>query len=169
MKSGIDAQTAWTISTGSPSVVVAVVDTGVRYEHPDLLSVDVGGHLLPGYDMISDAGVANDGDGRDADASDPGDWITDAEAAQSGGPFEDCDVEDSSWHGTQVSGLIGALTDNGLGMASVAPQRAHPAGARARQVRRLRLGHHRRRCAGRPGSRCRATPANPTPAQRAST
>ena len=120
VKSGIDAETAWSIGTGSPSVVVAVVDTGVRYEHPDLLSVDVGGVLLPGYDMISDPGVANDGDGRDADASDPGDWITDAEAAQSGGPFEHCDVEDSSWHGTQVSGLIAALTDNGLGMASVA-------------------------------------------------
>jgi serine protease len=120
VKAGIDAQTAWSLTTGSASLVVAVVDTGVRYEHPDLLSIDVGGHLLPGYDMISDAGVANDGDGRDADASDPGDWITDAEAAQSGGPFEDCDVEDSSWHGTQVSGLIGALTDNGLGMASVA-------------------------------------------------
>lgn len=120
VKAGIDAQGAWSLSTGSASVVVAVVDTGVRYEHPDLLSVEVGGHLLPGYDMIADADVANDGDGRDADASDPGDWITDAEAAQPGGPFEDCAVEDSSWHGTQVSGLIGALTDNGLGMASVA-------------------------------------------------
>ena len=42
------------MTTGSPGIVVAVVDTGVRYEHPDLLSVAVEGRLLPGYDMTSD-------------------------------------------------------------------------------------------------------------------
>jgi hypothetical protein len=46
-----------------------VVDTGVRYEHPDILAVGAGGNLLPGYDMISDVSTANDGDGRDADPS----------------------------------------------------------------------------------------------------
>jgi serine protease len=120
VKSGIDAQAAWPISTGSDGIVVAIVDTGVRFEHPDLLSVQAGGHLLPGYDMISDATMANDGDGRDDDASDPGDWVGADEAAQSNGPFEGCSAKDSSWHGTQVAGLVGALTDNGLGMASVA-------------------------------------------------
>ena len=81
----------------------------------------VGGNLLPGYDMISDVDVANDGDGRDADPSDPGDWLTLAEVSKVGGPFEDCasTAEDSSWHGTQTSGVIAALTNNGIGMAGV--------------------------------------------------
>jgi serine protease len=91
--------------------VVADIDTGVRFEHPDLLAVAAGGNLLPGYDMISDVDVANDGDGRDADASDPGDWVTQAELSQVDGPFHACDPspEDSSWHGTQVAGIIAAL------------------------------------------------------------
>ena len=56
------------MTTGSLDMVVAVVDTGVRYEHPDLLEVAVGSNLLAGYDMTSDPAAAND-DGRDADAS----------------------------------------------------------------------------------------------------
>ncbi len=115
--SSIDAEPAWSVSTGSPSVVVAVLDTGVRFEHPDLRSVASGGNLLDGWDFVSDLDVANDGDGRDPDASDPGDWVTKDEAAAGG----ICEGEEasSSWHGTMVSGLIGALTDNRLGMASV--------------------------------------------------
>ena len=69
----INAYAAWDITTGSPSTVVAVVDTGYR-PHEDLA-----GRLLPGYDFISDPQVANDGDGRDADPSDPGDWISAAD------------------------------------------------------------------------------------------
>jgi len=61
---------------GSPGVVIAVIDTGVRFEHPDLLAIAAGGNLLPGYDLVSDVNVANDGHGRDPDASDPGDWMT---------------------------------------------------------------------------------------------
>ena len=122
VKSSIDAETAWSVTTGSASVVVAVLDTGVRFEHPDLRAVAAGGNLLPGYDMVSDVAVANDGNGRDADASDPGDWLTQAEASQPDGPFEGCadGGENSSWHGTQTAGLIAALTNNGIGMASVA-------------------------------------------------
>ncbi len=71
--------------------------------------------------MISDVPTANDGDGRDADPSDPGDWLTLSEVRQRSSPFYGCatTAEDSSWHGTQTSGLIGALTNNGMGMASV--------------------------------------------------
>ena len=121
VRSAINAEAAWNYTLGNPSVVVAVIDTGVRFDHPDLMRAAIGGNLLPGYDLISDADVANDGDGRDADPSDPGDWLTSAEITQSGGVFEDCadSPEDSSWHGTQTAGLIAALTNNGIGISSV--------------------------------------------------
>jgi len=129
--SSIDIESAWNVTLGNPTVVVADIDTGVRFDHPDLLAVAAGGKLLPGYNMISNVFVANDGDGRDADASDPGDWITAAEANNRFGPFYKCTpfdpgtgkyaAEDSSWHGTQVSGILAALTNNGIGMAGVAP------------------------------------------------
>ncbi len=125
--SAINATGAWNTTMGTSSVVVAVLDTGVRFEHPDLR-----GKLLPGYDFIADHGEglahANDGNGRDADASDPGDWVTTAEVNNSSGTFYQCTTpdssgnytgENSSWHGTQVSGIIGAATNNGIGMASV--------------------------------------------------
>ena len=119
--SSIDVGRAWDVTTGSPGIVVAVLDTGVHFEHPDLRTVGTGGNLLPGYDMVSDTDIANDGDARDPDAADPGDWITQADIAP-GGPLEGCDEgpTDSSWHGTQVAGVIAAMTDNGIGMASVA-------------------------------------------------
>jgi serine protease len=121
VRASLDIETAWNVTTGSPSIVVAVIDTGVRFDHRDLLRASAGGNLLPGYDMISDVPTANDGDGRDADPSDPGDWLTLDEVQRRSSPFYQCDTvaEDSSWHGTQTSGLIGALTNNGLGMASV--------------------------------------------------
>jgi serine protease len=128
VKSSIDVESAWAITTGSPSVVVAVLDSGIRFDHPDMQPVSAGGNLLQGYDMISNLGVANDGDGRDGDPSDPGDWVTAAEANLVGGEFYKCTTldssgrytaESSSWHGTQTAGLIGAGTNNGIGMASV--------------------------------------------------
>ncbi len=103
--SAINAVGAWAITPGSASVTVAVLDTGVRFEHPDLA-----GKLWPGYDFVSRDSNANDGGGRDADASDPGDWSTASDT---------CGASDSSWHGTQVAGLVGAATDNGIGVAGV--------------------------------------------------
>ena len=115
LRSAVNAQAAWDRVTGSASVVVAVVDTGVLAGH-----LDLAGAVLPGYDFIADVATANDGDGRDPDASDPGDWITSAENTKRGGPFEGCGVSPSSWHGTQVAGLVGAVANNGLGMAGTA-------------------------------------------------
>lgn len=114
VKSAIDAETAWAVTRGNPNVIVAVLDTGVRFDHADLKT-----KLLSGYDMISDAVIAGDGDGRDADASDPGDFVSAADKAANPGTFDGCDVGDSSWHGTQTASLVGAATGNGIGMASI--------------------------------------------------
>jgi serine protease len=119
--SAVDAQTAWDTINGSNGIVVADIDTGLRYEHPDLGIAANGGRLLPGYDFISpDAAgplTANDGNGRDADPSDPGDWVSDADLNNQF--FQGCDQSDSSWHGTRVAGILGALTDNAVGVAGM--------------------------------------------------
>ena len=52
-RSAIDAVTAWDRSQGSAAMIVAVLDTGVRFNHPDLA-----GKLLPGYDMVDDAAIS---------------------------------------------------------------------------------------------------------------
>jgi serine protease len=117
--SSIDIETAWARTTGSPSVVVAVLDTGVRFEHPDLGRVAAGGKLLPGYDFVTNVTVANDGSGRDSDPSDPGDWVTTSETTTS--TFRDCLAADSSWHGTATASLVGASTNDAVGMAGTAP------------------------------------------------
>ncbi|TWG93021.1 serine protease, partial [Luteimonas sp. J16] len=95
---GLNLPSAWDKSTGA-GVVVAVLDTGIT-SHSDL-----NGNRLPGYDFISNATVAGDGNGRDSDPSDPGDFY---------GGYA------SSWHGTHVAGTIAALTNNGVGAAGVA-------------------------------------------------
>ena len=105
---------AWDITTGSSSVVVAVLDTGYT-DHPDLDPA----RLVPGYDFISDSDTANDGDGRDNDPHDPGDWITYTESNTFDGPFEDCFVENSSWHGTHLVGIIAATANNSIGVAGI--------------------------------------------------
>ena len=108
---GANLPGAWDVTTGSSAVVVAVLDTGIL-DHAELV-----GRTLPGYDLVNDAVVANDGDGRDNDPSDPGDWITAEESVSE--TFGGCDVSDSSWHGTHVAGTIGAASNNGSGVAGI--------------------------------------------------
>src|SRR5690606_31596802 len=95
---GIRADQAWDLATGA-GVVVAVLDTGST-SHSDLNA-----NTISGYDMISDATTGGDGNGRDSDPSDPGDYY--------GG-------NSSSWHGTHVAGTVAARTNNGVGVAGTA-------------------------------------------------
>jgi serine protease len=106
---GIRMPGAWNFSTGS-GINVAVIDTGYR-PHADLA-----GQVLPGYDFIASTALAGDGNGRDADAQDPGDWLT-ASQCGAGSPAQD---QSSSWHGTHVAGTIAAKANNGTGVAGVA-------------------------------------------------
>jgi serine protease len=102
--SGVNAEAAWTVQPDSSAIVVAVVDTGIL-PHPDL-----DGRVLPGYDFITDPGRARDGDARDPNPRDEGDWTTDNEC---GGPF------DSFFHGLFIAGQIAANTNNGIGVAGL--------------------------------------------------
>lgn len=104
---GLRAPTAWDLTTGS-GVVVAVLDTGYR-PHADLAA-----NIVGGYDFIGDTFIANDGNGRDSDAQDPGDWYSNSECGAGSGS------SDSSWHGTHVAGTIAAVTNNASGVAGVA-------------------------------------------------
>jgi serine protease len=102
---GANLTFAWDITVGSDNVVIGVLDTGIR-PHKDLE-----GRIIPGMDMISDTFTGADGDGRDPDATDPGDFITD---------LDGCGFSSSSsWHGTHVAGTIGANSGNGLGVSGV--------------------------------------------------
>lgn len=107
---GINLPNAWDITTGLFSVNIAVIDSGILHH------ADLNGRLLPGYDFISDIKMANDGDGRDNDPTDPGNWVTAEEAATT---FPGCSVSNSSWHGTHVTGIIGAASNNGIGIAGI--------------------------------------------------
>lgn len=113
----VKAPLLWGTTTGSADVVVAVIDTGIT-DHPDL-----NGQLVPGYDFVSDAAMGNDGDGRDPDPADPGDWVSQADV-NSGRFGSYCDsswISSSSWHGTHVAGTIAAIQDNSYGISGVAP------------------------------------------------
>jgi serine protease len=110
---GANVASAWQTTQGSPSVVVAVLDTGILFDHPDIAGSP---NLVAGYDFISNSAMANDGDGRDADPSDSGDAINTNECAPGIPP----EPRPSSWHGSHVAGIVGVgRTDNGVGIAGV--------------------------------------------------
>ncbi len=104
---GVNQTAAWDIATGT-GIRVAVIDTGIT-PHSDLTGQTVGG-----YDFISDSAAARDGNARDSNPNDEGDWYGNNECG-AGIP-----ASNSSWHGTHVTGTIAALTNNARGVASMA-------------------------------------------------
>ena len=97
----INLPQAWDVATTrGQGTIVAVIDTGILSGHPDFA-----GQLIGGYDFISDADRAADGDGRDVDPEDEGDGNRPGE---------------SSYHGTHVAGTVAAATNNTIGVAGVA-------------------------------------------------
>ena len=99
---GTRAAQLWSTTRGSSDVVVGIIDTG-RTDHPDLV-----GTTVPGFDFISDATAARDGNQWDFDPSDEGDWCPE-------------DNTRSTWHGTHVHGTVNAVQDNGIGVSGLAP------------------------------------------------
>jgi len=103
---GLNLPGAWDLATGT-GVRVAVLDTG-KTSHPDLDA-----NWLGGYDFISSAAVAVDGNGRDPNPQDEGDWFLAGECGSATGA-------NSSWHGTHVAGTVAAVSNNNVGVAGVA-------------------------------------------------
>ncbi|MGD2007339.1 MAG: S8 family serine peptidase [Cellvibrionales bacterium] len=97
----INLPAAWDTTTGDPGITIAVIDTGIIAEHPDMQ-----GQLVDGYDFIADVSSAGDGDGIDPDPTDEGEG---SNAFRSG-----------NFHGLHVAGTIGAGGNNGTGIAGVA-------------------------------------------------
>lgn len=112
---GIRMPAAWDRERGSPSVVIAQLDTGI-IAHPDLDPDPLEIRILSGYDFITDPNTANDGDGRDPDPTDPGDW---AEPGDNCFDADNPELNDSSWHGLSVAGVMVAEADNDKDIAGI--------------------------------------------------
>ena len=100
----IGVESAWSITTGDPRIIVAVVDTGVDCTHEDLV-----GRCWINEDEIPDNGVDDDGNGY---VDDRAGWSFYKDSG---------DVGDVMRHGTHVTGIIAATMNNGKGIAGVAP------------------------------------------------
>lgn len=98
---GIDAASAWQITPGSASTVIAILDGGI-IPHADIAA----SRLLPGYNFVTNASTSSDGGGRDADPTDYGDW-----SVVNGCPTS------SSWHAPRVTIVVVSLETKNMGTA----------------------------------------------------
>ena len=105
---GLATPEAWKTTQGA-GVTVAVIDSGI-VKHPDLDA-----NVLPGYDFITEPSIARDGNGRDSDPTDQGNW-EEAGVCDTGS-----EASESNWHGTHVAGSIAAIMNNKRGIVGVAP------------------------------------------------
>lgn len=105
---GLATPEAWKTTQGA-GVTVAVIDSGI-VKHPDLDA-----NVLPGYDFITEPSIARDGNGRDSDPTDQGNW------EEAGVCDADAEASESNWHGTHVAGSIAAIMNNKRGIVGVAP------------------------------------------------
>ncbi len=105
---GSNADQAWNLGFLGAGKIVAVIDTGYRPH------IDLNANIINGYDFITNISTANDGNGRDPSALDPGDWTT------AGQCFAGSPARNSSWHGTHVAGTVAAVTNNAAGVAGMA-------------------------------------------------
>lgn len=120
----MDAPCAWGINPGNGNAIVAVADGGVRYFHQDLGGANwptTSGNIWINTAEIKDNGIDDDGNGY-VDDWIGWDWVTGVKGCKKG---EDCstpdnDPRDFGGHGTHCAGIIGALTNNAIGVAGTA-------------------------------------------------
>lgn len=105
----VNVRDAWRVATGDPSIIVAVLDDGVKYTHPDLAA-----NIWVNQGEIEGTGKDDDGNGYIDDVHGLNFTLNNGK----GGPI-DWKSGDSG-HGTHVAGLVGAVNNNGVGISSIA-------------------------------------------------
>ncbi|MCI0621538.1 MAG: S8 family serine peptidase, partial [Acidobacteria bacterium] len=117
---GIDSDLVWNAQTGNGNVVVAVLDTGVHYQHPDLA-----GNIWTNVAELPGNGIDDDGNGYIDDFRGY-DFVESATGASlftccdSDCSTADNDPDDNNGHGTHLAGIVAATTNNGFGVAGIA-------------------------------------------------
>lgn len=110
----IGALQAWEVSKGSEEVLVGIVDTGIDYTHPDLAQ----NIWINEKEKNGQPGVDDDSNGYTDDIY-GWDFVSEKRSTPNNGQVGDSDPMDDNGHGTHVSGTIGAVGNNGVGVVGV--------------------------------------------------